>query len=73
MVKPTHYIIEYTLWPDAPSEDIWAEVQAQGGYIKFNAFGDVTVILDSRNPFNTMFALRWMDWVGRVKREAWVD
>jgi hypothetical protein len=71
MLEPDYYVIEFHLYPDAPSEDMWSIAQAQGAWLHFSAVGDVVVCFDSRNSASTWFALQWATWIGRVKREAW--
>ena len=71
MLEPDYYTIEFHLYPDAPSEDIWAVAQAQGAWLKFSRVGDVVVCFDSRNSAASWFAIQWADWIGLVTREGW--
>jgi hypothetical protein len=71
MLEPDYYLIEFHLYPDAPSELIWDQAQAQGAYIKFNPIGDVVIIIDSRHSYSTQFALQWGEWVGIVRRDGY--
>lgn len=63
----------YTIGATVDREEVWAEAQAHGCYIRFDAFGDCVIIIDSRWRYNTLFQLRWSEHVTRVEREAWMD
>jgi hypothetical protein len=52
---------------------MWAEAQAHDAYIKFNGFGDVIFTLDQRNPYNTLFAVKYSDNFSTIVREGYYD
>ena len=71
MEQPDYHTCSYTLRADAPSEDIWAQAQANNAYISFNGFGDVVITIDSRNPYISQFVLAHSEWIARTQSIAY--
>lgn len=66
-------LVHYRIRLGVDPEPIWAEVQAHGGYLSFDAYGQVTFKIDSRTAYNTFFSLRWLDSCDRVWDEFYYD
>lgn len=64
-------IVHYRVRLGVDPEPLWAEVQRAGYYLAFDAFGQVTFKIDSRDQFNTYFGLKYGSACDRIWAEEY--